>query len=112
MSRIIYTGDTAPITITIQTDGDPVAVPSSATVTAALVAMDGTKLAGDWSVTEANGGNWSAGVVTVVTNGEQTKDLPAQMVRFEVQIESGGTVITRQTTESLTLRRAGISVPT
>jgi hypothetical protein len=112
MSRIIYTGDTAPYTITIQTDGDPVAISQSAQVTAAIVAMDGSQLAGPWPVTEANGGNWAAGVVTVVTDGAQTKDLPAQMVRFEVQVVSGGTVITRQTTESITLRRAGIQVPT
>ena len=112
MSRIIYTGDTAPYTITIQTDGEPVSVSPSATVTAAIVAMDGTSLAGPWPVTEANGGNWAAGVVVVVTDGAATKDLATQMVRIEVQIVDGGTVITRQTTESITLRRAGITVPT
>jgi len=112
MSRIIYTGDTAPVSVTIQTDGEAVAVPAGATVTAGIVAMDGTLLAGPWPVTQSNGGNWAEGVVVVMTDGAATKDLATQMVRVEVQIVDGGEVITRQTTESITLRRAGITVPT
>jgi len=50
--------------------------------------------------------------VVVMTDGAATKDLATQMVRVEVQIVDGGEVITRQTTESITLRRAGITVPT
>lgn len=107
--RILYTGDTHPVSITIQTDSEAVAVPTDATVTAGLVSVtSGALLAGPWTVTEVLGGNWSNGVLMFMVDGDDTADLSPDTCRIEVQIETDTETLTRQSIETIVLRTGAL----
>jgi len=108
MSRKYYAGDSFPLSIAIQTDGDPQAIPSGASVKAALISSRGVKLAGPWTIA-SGAGNWPLGIVTVTVPGADTKDLRAQPCRMEIQIESNGESVTRQSSETISILRAAIT---
>jgi hypothetical protein len=107
--RLLYTGDTMPITVSILTDGAAVQIPTTATIRASLVNLRGDSLAGPWTVTEADGGNWTYGIIAVPVDGADTADLEPQACRFQIQIDNAGTSITRQTTETISLRWSSIA---
>jgi len=108
MSRILYCGDTLPLTVLVTTDAVAYAIPSNANVRASLVSIAGRELAGPWIVANPGNGSWSSGVVVVPVNGAHTKDLDPQSCRIEIQIETPGESVTRQTNETISLRRAGV----
>lgn len=111
MSRILYVGDTLPLSVLITTDNLAYNIPSNATVRASLVSIAGRHLAGPWLIADPNDGSWTQGLVVVPIDGEQTKNLDPQGCRIEVEIQTGGTSITRQTNETISLRLAGIGTP-
>lgn len=111
MSRIIYTGDTHTVNVLIQTNGNPVPIPADADVSAALVDSFGELLSGPWENNEYLGGDWANGIVTVWLKGEDTANLEPGTVRIEIQISADGQTITRQTSETLLLRRGVITPP-
>lgn len=111
MTRILYAGDTLPLSVLITTDGVPYSIPSGAIVRASLVSLAGRHLAGPWVIAEPGNNAWSQGLVTVPISGETTKNLDPQGCRIEVEIQTGGTSITRQTNETISLRLAGIGTP-
>lgn len=111
MSRIIYTGDTHTVTVLIQSNGTPVTIPGDAEVSAALVDSLGDLLAGPWEVTESGGGDWANGIVAVWLYGDDTAEIEPGTCRVEIQISADGETITRQTSETLLLRRGVITPP-
>jgi len=111
MTRILYIGDTLPLSVLVTTDGVAYSIPSGATVRASLVSIAGRHLAGPWVIAEPSNGSWAQGIVSVPVSGDQTKDLDPQGCRIEIEIQTGGTSITRQTNETVSLRLAGIGTP-
>lgn len=106
--RVLFAGDTQALPVHVQTDGAPEIINTAATVKAALVSLGGEELAGPFTCLPS-AGNWAAGIVSVPLAGVTTKDLRAQACRIEVRIEFGGESITRQCSETISLRRAGMS---
>lgn len=108
MTRILYCGDTLSLAVQITTDHIGYQIPGGADVRASLVSLAGRELAGPWLIVDPQDGSWQAGVVSVPVDGSETQGLDPQSCRIEIQIEADGESITRQTNETISLRRAGI----
>lgn len=109
MPRELYSGDSVSIEVNVLQDGATVAVDPASAVTAGLVSQDGKLLAGPWTVqSNRAGANWGEGKLIVDVNGSSTLNLLPQVVRLEVQISKSGVVQTRQSRQTITVRRGGL----
>lgn len=92
----VHTGDDWTPAITLTQNGSVYAVPSGATVRAAITDQDGlTVLAGPVTVLEAtSGSDWPNGVIVPIFPAADTVNLPTGYARLEVEVEADGNVST------------------
>ncbi|MGH3850415.1 MAG: hypothetical protein ACRDRT_12060, partial [Pseudonocardiaceae bacterium] len=92
----IFVGQTEPVTVTVQANGQPVAIDPAATVSATLLSPDGqTTLAQSVAcVPGTDGADWTNGVVAVQFNQADVDALPP-----------GGSMLVLTSNRSFTVKR-------